>query len=69
MSKIVEREVGFKATFHLTISRRGQCAVGKIERNNYHHVSCGSSLTGKTSSVPNLHARDASECQKSLSEK
>ena len=33
-----------KATFHLTISTRGQRATGKIQRNNYHHGSCGSSL-------------------------
>ena len=37
-----------KATFHLTIS---MCATGKIRRNNYHHGSCGSSLTGKMMSV------------------
>ena len=30
---------------------RGQCATGKIQRNNYHHGSCGPSLTDKTSSV------------------
>ena len=35
-----------KATFHLTISMRGQRATGKIQRNNYHHGSCGLSLTG-----------------------
>ena len=29
-----------KATFHLTISMRGQRATGKIQRNNYHHGSC-----------------------------
>ena len=40
-----------KATFHLTISLRGQRATGKIQRNNYHHGSCGPSLTSKTSSV------------------
>ena len=40
-----------KATFHLTISVRGQRATGKIERNNYNHGSCGTSLTSKTSSV------------------
>ena len=40
-----------KATFHLTISMRGQRATGKIQRNNYHHESCGVSLTGKTMSV------------------
>ena len=37
-----------KATFHLTISMRGQRTRGKIQRNNYHH---GPSLTGKTMSV------------------
>ena len=42
----------FKATFHLTISMRGQRATGKIQRNNYHHGSCGTSLASKTSSVP-----------------
>ena len=40
-----------KATFHLTISVRGQRATGKIQRNNYHHGSCGPSLTGKTMSM------------------
>ena len=38
-------------TYHLTISMRGQRATGKIQRNNYHHGSCGLSLTGKTMSV------------------
>ena len=33
-----------KATFHLTISMRGQRATGKIQRNNYHHESCGAGL-------------------------
>ena len=42
---------GVKATFYLTISMRGQRATGKIQRNNYHHGSCGPSLTGKTMSV------------------
>ena len=40
-----------KATFHLTISLRGQRATSKIQRNNCHHGSCGPSLTSKTSSV------------------
>ena len=35
----------------LTISIRGQRAKGKIQRKNYRHKSCGSSLTSKTSSV------------------
>ena len=39
------------ATFHLTISMRGQQATGKIQRNNYHRGSCGPSLMSKTSSV------------------
>ena len=43
--------IDLKATFHLTISMRGQRATGKIQRNNYHHGSCGPSLTGKTMSV------------------
>ena len=43
--------VRVKATFHLTISMRDQHAMGKIQRNNYRHGSCGPSLTGKTSSV------------------
>ena len=43
--------LGSKATFHLTISMRGQRGTGKIQRNNYHHGSCGPSLMGKTSSV------------------
>ena len=41
----------FRATFHLMIFMRGQRATGKIQRNNYHHGNCGSSFTGKTSSV------------------
>ena len=49
----------FKATFHLTISMRGERVTGKIQRNNYHHGSCGPSLTGKTMvDVFDLHARD-----------
>ena len=44
-------DASLKATFHLTISMRGQRATGKIQRNNYHHGSCGPSLTGKTMSV------------------
>ena len=40
-----------RATFHLTISVRGQRATDKIQRNNYHHRSRGPSLTGKTMSV------------------
>ena len=42
---------GLKATFHLTISMRGQRTTGKIQRNNYYHLSCGTFLTGKTMSV------------------
>ena len=34
------RHFSLKATFHLTISMRGQRATGKIQRNNYHHGSC-----------------------------
>ena len=40
-----------KATFHLTISMRGQRETGKIQRINYHHGICGPSITGKTYSV------------------
>ena len=40
-----------KATFHFTISMRAQRATSKIQRNDYHHGSCGHSLTGKTMSV------------------
>ena len=40
-----------KATFHLTISMGGQRAMGKIQKSNYHHWSCGPSLTAKTMSV------------------
>ena len=40
-----------RATFHLTISMRGQRATGKIQGNNYHHGSCGPPLTGKTTSL------------------
>ena len=43
--------VELKAIFHLTISMHVECATGKIQRNNYHHGSCGPSLTGKTMSV------------------
>ena len=44
-------------------------ATGKIQRNNYHHGSCGPSLTGKNVvGVIDLDAREGSECQKSLSE-
>ena len=49
--KIASCKVAFKATFHLTISMRGQRATGKIQRNNYRNGSCGPYLTGKTSSV------------------
>ena len=48
MLKIVEGVVALKANFNLTISTRGQRAMGKIQRNNHHHGSCGPSLTGKT---------------------
>ena len=44
-------DFGLKATFHLTISMRGERGTGKIQRNNYYHGSCGPSLTCKTSSV------------------
>ena len=40
-----------KATFHLTISMHGQLPMGKIRRNNYHHVTCGPSFMGKMMSV------------------
>ena len=40
-----------RATFHLTISMGEQRETGKIQRNNYHHGSCGSSSTGNTSAV------------------
>ena len=30
---------------------RGQRAIGKIQNDNYHHGSCGPSLTGETMSV------------------
>ena len=36
---------------YLSLNDFYACATGKIQRNNYHHGSCGSSLTGKTSSV------------------
>ena len=44
-------EVSVKATFHLMISMRRQCATGKIQWNNYHHGSCRTPLTSKMSSV------------------
>ena len=40
-------ELPLKATFHFTISLRGKRATGNIQRNNYHHGSCGPSLTVK----------------------
>ena len=40
-----------KATFHLMLSICSQRATGKIQRNNYHHGSCGPFLTSKTMSV------------------
>ena len=40
--------LSLKAIFHLNISMRGQRAMGKIQRNNYHHGSSGPSLTDKT---------------------
>ena len=46
---IRERSItAVKATFHLTISMRGQGATSKIQRTNYHHESCGAFLTRKT---------------------
>ena len=65
------QEHWLKATFHLMISMCRQCATGKIQKKDYHHGSCGPSLMGKTMSVflIDLHTRDASVCQKSLSKK
>ena len=40
-----------KATFHLRTSIREQCAMGKIQRNNYHHGNCQPSLAGKMMSL------------------
>ena len=40
-----------QGTLHLTISMRWHRATGKIQRNNYHHGSCGPSLRRKTMSV------------------
>ena len=37
-----------RATSHLTLSMHGQRAVGKSQRNNYHHGNCEQSLTDKT---------------------
>ena len=51
----------FRATFHLTISMRTQRATGTIQSFK--------SLIINVVGVFDLHARDASECQKSLSEK
>ena len=66
--KPLDHRYRLKATFHF--SMRGQRAKGKIQRNNYHHGSCRPFLTGKNVvGVFDLQARDASECQKSLSEK
>ena len=49
--QLEEESICLMATFHLTISMRGQRAMRKIQRNNYHHGSCRPSLTSKTSSV------------------
>ena len=70
-----------KATFHLTISMRGQRATDKVERNNITGVA-GKIQRMVTSqelwtffngynvvSVFDLQPRDALECQKSVSEK
>ena len=66
----VDVQTRLKATFHLTISMRGQCATGKIQRNNYHHGSCGSSSTGKTMSVFFIFRQGTHRnVKKSLSEK
>ena len=45
-----EISLSFKATFQLTIFMCGKRATDKIQRNNCHHGSCGSSLTYETSS-------------------
>ena len=60
----------YYATFHLTISMRGQRATGKIQRNNYQHGNCGTSLTGKTMSVFLIFRQGTHRnVKKSLSEK
>ena len=59
-----------QATFHLTISMRGQRRTGKIQRNNYHHGGCWPSLTAKRSSVPLIFTHGTHRnVKKSLSEK
>ena len=50
-TQTAEPVVILKASFHLTISMRDQCATGKNQRNDYRHGSYRPSLTGKTSSV------------------
>ena len=57
-----------KATFHSTISMRGQLARGKIQRNNYHLGSSGPSLTGKRMSVFLIFTQGTHRNVKSLSE-
>ena len=51
MYQASKQESTVKATSHSTISMREQRATSRIQRNNYHHGSCGPSLTDKTSSV------------------
>ena len=67
--KHLKENSSLKATFHLTISVRGQRAMGNIQRNNYHHGSCGTSLMSKTSSVSliftqGMHRNVKNRCEK-----
>ena len=48
-----------RATSHLTISMRVQRETGKIQRNNYHHGNCGTSLNSKTSSVSHRNVKNS----------
>ena len=48
---------------------RGQRATRKIQRNTYHHGSCGPSLTGKTMSVFLIFTQGTHRNVKSLKKK
>ena len=50
-SKLGDQLQQLRLLFYLTISMRGQRATGKIQRNDYHHGSCGPFLKRKTMSV------------------
>ena len=47
----LQNALTFRATFHLTISMRGQRAMVKLQRNKYDHGSCRPSLTMSVSLI------------------